>query len=188
MRLLITLAILLFNTLSQLPPNFENTFTPKDHLEEKGKIKGYYKFFIAILTLLYVGAYYHLSHHFTTPISVLDIILTILIFTGFSLRMWSYYTLHKYFTFNLAIKEDHQLIKTGPYKYLVHPSYTGQLLLLFSSLIFFRQWIPAILISYYTVSRYTERVSVEEQMMEKQFGQEYKKYKNSRYNAIPFIY
>ena len=188
MRLLITLAILFFNTLSQLPPNFENTFTPKDRLEEKGQLKGYYKIFIALLTFLYAIAYYHLSYHLTTPLSTLEIILTILIIAGFTLRMWSYYTLHKYFTFNLAIKEDHHLIKTGPYRYLVHPSYTGQLLLLISSLLFFRQWIPAFLVSFYAVSRYQERIEVEEKMMEKQFGDEYKAYRKNRYRAIPFIY
>ena len=188
MRLLVTLAILFFNTLSQLPPNFENTFTPKDHIEEKGQAKGYYKVFIFLLTSVYFMAYYHLSYHINASLSFIEVILSILILVGFSLRMWSYYTLHKYFTFNLAIKEDHKLIQTGPYKYLIHPSYTGQLLLLFSSILFFRQWIPALLVSYYAIFRYKERVAVEEQMMETQFGEEYRQYKKNRYQAIPFIY
>lgn len=188
MRLFITLAILFFNTLSQLPPNFENTFTPKDHLEEKGQAKSYYKFFLAILALFYTGAYYHLTNHLNTPLTGIELILTLAIVIGFSLRMWSYYTLHKYFTFNLAIKEDHQLIKTGPYHYLVHPSYTGQILLLLTSLLFLNLWIPFIIISYYAVFRYRERVQVEEQMMENKFGEEYQKYKKERYRAIPFIY
>lgn len=188
MRLLITLAILFFNTLSQLPPNFENTFTPRDHIEDKGQLKGYYKVFIVVLSSLYLMGYYHLSYHLTNHLSIIETILFILIIAGFSLRMWSYYTLHKYFTFNLAIKENHQLIKTGPYKYLVHPSYTGHLLLLLSSLLFFRQWILTVIVAICAVSRSQDRVHIEEKMMEKQFGNEYKEYRNDRYRVIPFIY
>ncbi|KAF9963500.1 hypothetical protein BGZ65_002840 [Modicella reniformis] len=43
------------------------------------------------------------------------------------LRRWSYKTLDRFFTYQLTIRPGHQLVKTGPYRYLRHPSYTGLL-------------------------------------------------------------
>ena len=56
-----------------------------------------------------------------TPISVLGYILMI---TGSLGRVWCYRTLGVFFTFELAIRSFHKLIKTGPYSYVRHPSYT----------------------------------------------------------------
>lgn len=44
---------------------------------------------------------------------------------GTLLRIWCYRTLASSFTFELSLKEDHKLIRSGPYAYVRHPSYTG---------------------------------------------------------------
>ena len=44
---------------------------------------------------------------------------------GTLLRVRCYKTLAKAFTFELSLKEDHKLIRHGPYAYVRHPSYTG---------------------------------------------------------------
>ncbi|KAI1308718.1 hypothetical protein EDD11_004259 [Mortierella claussenii] len=44
---------------------------------------------------------------------------------GYALRKWSFTTLDRFFTFQLKIRPGHQLITSGPYRYLRHPSYTG---------------------------------------------------------------
>ena len=44
---------------------------------------------------------------------------------GTLLRALCYRHLGRFFTFDLAVKNGHQLITTGPYSFVRHPSYTG---------------------------------------------------------------
>ncbi|PWN45241.1 hypothetical protein IE81DRAFT_209166 [Ceraceosorus guamensis] len=46
------------------------------------------------------------------------------IFAG-AIRYWCYRALKEFFTFRLQVKDEQNLVKTGPYKYLAHPSYFG---------------------------------------------------------------
>ncbi|RPD55599.1 ICMT-domain-containing protein [Lentinus tigrinus ALCF2SS1-6] len=48
---------------------------------------------------------------------------------GGSIRIWCHRTLGKFFTWQTAVRDDHQLITSGPYAYVRHPSYTGWLLM-----------------------------------------------------------
>ncbi|TFK65163.1 hypothetical protein BDN72DRAFT_801442, partial [Pluteus cervinus] len=47
---------------------------------------------------------------------------------GTFIRLWSYKSLGRLFTFELHIRPDHQLIVDGPYAFIRHPSYTGLIL------------------------------------------------------------
>lgn len=49
----------------------------------------------------------------------------LLAFVGGIVRVWCYKEMGHFFTFTLAIRSDHRLIKTGPYAYIRHPSYTA---------------------------------------------------------------
>ena len=58
-------------------------------------------------------------------VSLLTIAGACMIIAGISFRAWAVHSLGKYFTATVQIKEDHRLIKTGPYRIVRHPSYTG---------------------------------------------------------------
>ncbi|KAJ3369563.1 hypothetical protein HDU91_007070 [Kappamyces sp. JEL0680] len=45
--------------------------------------------------------------------------------TGCFVRLWCYETLGRLFTFDLAIRKEHTIIKEGPYAYVRHPSYSS---------------------------------------------------------------
>ncbi|KAF7319437.1 hypothetical protein HMN09_00282200 [Mycena chlorophos] len=51
-----------------------------------------------------------------------------LIAIGALLRLWCYRELGRQFTFEIGLLKDHELITTGPYSLVRHPSYTGALL------------------------------------------------------------
>src|SRR5947209_8216025 len=63
-----------------------------------------------------------------TPLSLLAAM--VCLWTGLGLRIWSVWTLGRYFTFSVMTSRDQPVISTGPYQYLRHPSYTGILLCL----------------------------------------------------------
>lgn len=44
---------------------------------------------------------------------------------GTAIRIRTFRDLGRFFRFQISIQKDHQLIKTGPYAYVRHPSYTG---------------------------------------------------------------
>lgn len=47
---------------------------------------------------------------------------------GFGIRLACYRTLGRMFTFELSVLNDHQLVTSGPYSIVRHPSYTGALI------------------------------------------------------------
>jgi protein-S-isoprenylcysteine O-methyltransferase Ste14 len=53
------------------------------------------------------------------------IIGTAFIWMGIGLAIWARYHLAEYWSARVTIKEDHKLIRTGPYARLRHPIYTG---------------------------------------------------------------
>ncbi|CAD6904965.1 unnamed protein product, partial [Tilletia caries] len=77
---------------------------------------------------------------------------------GGGLRYWCYRELSHFFTFTLAILDDHRIVSSGPYAVVRHPSYTG-LFLVASAM------IVTILCAYMIWSRITG----EEQMMVREF-------------------
>lgn len=50
---------------------------------------------------------------------------TLLMVLGTLIRLVSYKHLGRYFTFQLSIRKGHQLVTSGPYSIVRHPSYTG---------------------------------------------------------------
>jgi protein-S-isoprenylcysteine O-methyltransferase Ste14 len=46
--------------------------------------------------------------------------------TGIALRQWAIRTLGQYFVGHVAVQPGQTVISTGPYRWLRHPSYTGQ--------------------------------------------------------------
>jgi len=96
--------------------------------------------------------------------------------------------LGKYFTGIVQIKDDHILIRTGPYKYVRHPAYTGALLAHLGLGLSFSNWfalgfstIPFMAVAIY-------RMQVEERALQEAFGSEYVAYSQTSKRLIPGIY
>ena len=47
---------------------------------------------------------------------------------GLILRWWAIITLGRFFTVDVTIEKDHELVERGPFRIVRHPSYTGVLL------------------------------------------------------------
>jgi protein-S-isoprenylcysteine O-methyltransferase Ste14 len=94
--------------------------------------------------------------------------------------LWLFYTVHKTLGKNwspvLEIRENHTLIKEGPYKRIRHPMYTQIWLWVIAQFLLSSNWIVG-LVGVITWSiLYFIRVPKEEELMLKQFGDEYRKY------------
>ena len=111
-----------------------------------------------------------------------------LLVMGITIRWAAIYTLGKYFTGLVVIKTDHRLIRTGIYKHLRHPAYSGTLLAHLGLGLSFSNWFSLALSSvpFFVVASY--RMRVEERALTGAFGAEYDSYARNSKRLIPGLY
>ena len=95
--------------------------------------------------------------------------------------------LDKHWRFEAALSEDHELIKTGPYRRLRHPIYASMLgMLLQTGLV--HAWWPLLVAGLVFFVIGTEiRVRAEDGLLAARFGEEFARYKQSARAYFPFI-
>jgi len=95
--------------------------------------------------------------------------------------------LDKQWRFEAALSEDHELITTGPYRWLRHPIYASMLGMLIATGLA-HAWWPMLTggIVFYIIG--TEiRVRAEEGLLADRFGDEFARFKASTKAYIPFV-
>ena len=106
---------------------------------------------------------------------------------GVLLRLWAVIALRERYTRTLLVHEDHTIERDGPYRIVRHPGYLGSLL--FFNGIALSSCSAAVLTSSIavTVAAYSYRISVEDKMLIKEFGEEYRRYCQDVWGLVPFI-
>jgi protein-S-isoprenylcysteine O-methyltransferase Ste14 len=112
------------------------------------------------------------------------IIGSILNWVGIGLAIWARYHLAEYWSARITIKQDHQLIRTGPYARLRHPIYSGIILAAIGSAVVIDQWrcvlgVCLVLIGYCIKAR------KEETMLTQQFGDAFREHQKQTGFLIP---
>ena len=111
-----------------------------------------------------------------------------LLLAGVAMRGASIYALGKYFTGIVLIKEDHRLIRSGPYRHLRHPAYTGALLAHLGLGLSFTNWFSLALSVVPYIVAVIYRMHVEEKALRDAFGSEYLTYAKDTKRLIPKVY
>lgn len=111
-----------------------------------------------------------------------------LLLAGVSVRWLAIYTLGKYFTGVVTIKDDHRIVQSGLYKHLRHPAYTGALVGHLGFGLSFTNWLSLAFstLPYLVAAFY--RMKVEERALKDSFGEEYERYAKRTKRLIPKIY
>ena len=118
-------------------------------------------------------------------VSLVGIVLLLL---GTALRWAAIFTLKKYFTVNVTILENHQIVKKGLYKHLRHPSYTGLLLRYLGLGLSYANWLSLALVFLPLLLSVLYRIRVEESALVQTFGDEYEEYSKETKRLIPRVY
>jgi protein-S-isoprenylcysteine O-methyltransferase Ste14 len=111
-----------------------------------------------------------------------------LLIVGISIRWNAISTLGRFFSINLTIQENHTIIERGLYKHLRHPSYTGSILSFLGFGLSMTTWPSLFFLTIIPLGTFIHRISVEEAMLEKKFGEQYKEYRNRTKKLIPFLF
>lgn len=186
---IVTLINLCVN-ISNTSPNENNEMgSHHDDKVAKDERSAFTKSRIVRNTLYTILTINYTYNHFDANINWYDYILMTMIAIGFILRIWSYVTLGRLFTFTVGTRSMHTLVTTGPYRFLAHPGYTGVILINIFSILFLRAHpIFVILVSLYIIYGMNRRISFEEQFMRQEFGEKYDEFISTRSRLIPFIF
>lgn len=111
----------------------------------------------------------------------------ILFLGGVCLRLTAIRSLGRFYSHRVRINDDHQIISTGPYRYIRHPAYSGMLLANLGYLIFFVNYISLAIYLLLFVPVILLRISIEErELLTGLKG--YDEFCRSRKKLIPFLW
>jgi protein-S-isoprenylcysteine O-methyltransferase len=112
----------------------------------------------------------------------------VLIFIGMFVRLWAVYVLGRFFSRDLVIQPNHQLISVGPYRIVRHPAYLGSLMVIVGQAVFLGNWMLSLSCGFMVLFAYLERIIVEEKVLHQHFTQQFTNYSRRTWKIIPFIY
>ena len=126
------------------------------------------------------------SHPLFTPTLILGWIGALLTAIGISFAIWARVNLGRNWSSRPTMKEQHQLVTTGPYAYVRHPIYTGILLAALGTAIMSSIFGIGMLI--FLSIFFALRINKEEQMMLELFPNRYPEYQKHTKRLLPFVW
>lgn len=107
---------------------------------------------------------------------------------GLLLRWWAIITLGRFFTVDVTIEKDHELVERGPFRLMRHPSYTGVLLAFVGFALTLRNWAALVIILVPIFAAFIRRMNVEEDALSRALGSRYAEYMRRTKRLVPFVY
>ena len=120
------------------------------------------------------------------PGPVLPLIGTAIVAAGIGYASWARVHLGRNWSSKVVVKEDHALIRTGPYRLVRHPIYAGMLLALLGSALAVGEWRGFLALAFALIG-VLFRVHAEETRMTETFP-EYADYKRQSSALVPGMF
>jgi protein-S-isoprenylcysteine O-methyltransferase Ste14 len=111
-----------------------------------------------------------------------------LVWTGIALRVWSIRTLGRFFTYAVTVAGDQRVVRSGPYRALRHPSYTGLLIGVLGIGLALGSWLTLITAVAPPLCAVLIRIRVEEAAMSARLGDEYRDYAAATRRLVPGVW
>ena len=104
---------------------------------------------------------------------------------GLAFSVWARVTLGRNWSATVTVKEQHQLIVAGPYRFVRHPIYTGILLAFLGTALAQNEWRSALAFVLVWLSLW-RKWRLEERFMRETFGDAYMRYRASTPAVVPY--
>jgi protein-S-isoprenylcysteine O-methyltransferase Ste14 len=111
-----------------------------------------------------------------------------LMWCGVALRLWSFRTLGRYFTFVVQTSGDQPVITNGPYRAIRHPSYAGLLLAVMGVGLFLGNWLSFASLTVAWAAGLVYRIRIEEKALLGNLGADYRAYAATHKRLVPFVW
>lgn len=112
----------------------------------------------------------------------------VLMAAGLLFRFWSIHVLGRHFTVDVAIGEDHRIVRHGPYRWLRHPSYTGALATFFGFGLCLGDVAALACVGIPVTAAFLRRIRVEERVLARAFPVDYPAYARETRRLLPGIW
>jgi protein-S-isoprenylcysteine O-methyltransferase Ste14 len=120
-------------------------------------------------------------------LSVQNILGLALFVVGLTTAIVAQITLFRNYSGALIIREDHQLITHGIYRFTRHPVYLGVITAIIGIPVFISS-LYGLLIILALIPIFLNRIRMEERLLTEEFGDAYRTYKETTSKLVPFIY
>jgi protein-S-isoprenylcysteine O-methyltransferase Ste14 len=110
----------------------------------------------------------------------------VLVAAGLAFAIWARRHLAGYWSGTVTLKEDHQLIRTGPYGWVRHPIYTGILLAIAGSVVTMDEWRGVVALALMAAS-FWRKLLIEESWLADAFPEQYPHYRREVAALIPGV-
>lgn len=154
---------------------------PKNYLQTLPLVLSTIALVVLIVSLFQIGTLEYKTEYQTIRV------IGLAFYIVFSwVQIWSTKTLGDNFSQDVAIKKEHHLITNGPFKLIRHPQYLSQFLMDFGGAAATLSFILAPL-ALIQLPFLFMRASMEDKLLEKHFGENFRSYKKKTGMIIPFI-
>ena len=113
---------------------------------------------------------------------------TSLMVLGIVIRQWSVAILGSFFSSTVGIQKGQKIVTTGPYTFVRHPSYTGSFFITMGFGIALQSLAAIIVILCLSSFVFSHRITLEENVLITEFGNDYIEYSKKTKMLIPYIY
>ena len=112
----------------------------------------------------------------------------IFILLGVALRWYAIWTLGSFFTRDVAVSVDQQVVQHGPYRFIRHPAYSGTFLTMLGVGLATANWASLISLLICVFIGHFYRVSIEEKALIHTIGKPYIEYMRHTRRFIPLVF
>ncbi len=105
---------------------------------------------------------------------------------GFGFAVWARIHIGRNWGMPMSLRQDHELVTSGPYAYIRHPIYTGIMLAMIGSVLAVGVLWLLLFVLYFVYFIISART--EERMMIAQFPDTYPAYRRRTKMLIPFVF
>ena len=111
-----------------------------------------------------------------------------MILGGLILRLYSIITLGKYFTATARATNKQELIQSGPYLLVRHPSYLGAMIVMIGVPVLLNNIVTLFSTIFLLTIAYVIRINTEEKLLISIFGDDYRQYSIRVKKLIPYLW
>jgi protein-S-isoprenylcysteine O-methyltransferase Ste14 len=105
---------------------------------------------------------------------------------GFAITFWARAILGNNWSGTVTVKVEHELIRTGPYRWVRHPIYTGLILAILGTLIALDRWRGVVALPLLWIA-FAIKYLKEERAMRQTFGAQYTEYRQTTGAIFPSL-
>jgi protein-S-isoprenylcysteine O-methyltransferase Ste14 len=104
---------------------------------------------------------------------------------SFYLRRQAIAALGRFWSLHVEIRESHELVQDGPFRWVRHPAYSSMILEILSIALILQSWITATVAYALFLPTLAARIRIEERALTEKFGESYLQFKRTTPALFP---